>query len=36
MSVRIGLTFDCADAVRLAAFWKVALGYEDNPPPAPA
>lgn len=35
MSVRIGLTFDCADAVRLAAFWKVALGYEDNPPPVP-
>lgn len=35
MSVRIGLTFDCADAVRLAEFWKFALGYEDNPPPPP-
>lgn len=35
MSVRIGLTFDCADAVRLAAFWKFALGYEDSPPPPP-
>jgi hypothetical protein len=32
---RIGLTFDCADAVRLAAFWKLALGYVDRPPPAP-
>jgi Glyoxalase-like domain len=35
MNVRIGLTLDCVDAVRLAEFWKVALGYEDNPPPAP-
>ena len=35
MSVRIGLTLDCADAVRAAEFWKFALGYEDNPPPAP-
>lgn len=35
MSVRIGLTFDCADAVRLAEFWKFALGYEDSPPPPP-
>jgi glyoxalase superfamily protein len=32
---RIGLTFDCADAVRLGEFWKLALGYEENPPPAP-
>ncbi|MCU1485237.1 MAG: hypothetical protein JWN67_1983 [Actinomycetia bacterium] len=29
------LTFDCVDAVRLAEFWKLALGYEDEPPPAP-
>jgi hypothetical protein len=35
VSVRIGLTLDCADAVRAAEFWKFALGYEDNPPPAP-
>ncbi len=35
MNVRIGLTLDCVDAVRLAEFWKVALGYKDNPPPAP-
>ncbi|HEX5535271.1 MAG TPA: VOC family protein [Actinomycetales bacterium] len=27
------LTFDCADPPRLAAFWKVALGYIDAPPP---
>jgi hypothetical protein len=32
---RIDLTLDCADAPRLAAFWKVALGYEDEPPPPP-
>ena len=35
MGVRIGLTLDCADAVRAAGFWKFALGYEDSPPPAP-
>ncbi|CAN5711763.1 VOC family protein [soil metagenome] len=35
MARRIDLTFDCADAPRLAAFWKLALGYEDEPPPAP-
>ncbi|XVU30164.1 VOC family protein [Actinoplanes sp. CA-054009] len=29
------MTFDTRDAVRLAGFWKVALGYEDEPPPAP-
>jgi Glyoxalase-like domain len=32
---RIDLTFDCADALRLATFWKLALGYIDEPPPAP-
>src|SRR5215469_944618 len=32
---RIGLTFDCADALRLATFWKLALGYIDSPPPPP-
>jgi catechol 2,3-dioxygenase-like lactoylglutathione lyase family enzyme len=35
MAARIDLTFDCADPARLAAFWKLALGYEDEPPPAP-
>ncbi len=29
------LTFDCVRAEPLAEFWKVALGYEDEPPPAP-
>jgi len=28
------LTIDCTDAVRCAAFWRTALGYEDAPPPA--
>jgi len=35
MAARIDLTFDCADAARLAEFWKLALDYEDVPPPAP-
>ncbi|MEU4243395.1 VOC family protein [Actinoplanes sp. NPDC026619] len=35
MAIRIELTFDTRDAVSLAEFWKVALGYEDEPPPAP-
>ncbi|WP_158895522.1 VOC family protein [Amycolatopsis anabasis] len=35
MAARIDLTFDCADAQLLAAFWKTALGYVDEPPPAP-
>ena len=35
MAVRIDLTLDCANATRLAAFWKLALGYQDEPPPAP-
>jgi hypothetical protein len=26
---------DCANAKRLAEFWKLALGYEDEPPPPP-
>ena len=33
MAVRIDLTFDCADPTALAGFWKLALGYEDEPPP---
>ncbi|SNY43945.1 VOC family protein [Paractinoplanes atraurantiacus] len=35
MAARIELTFDTRNAVRLAEFWKLALGYEDEPPPAP-
>jgi hypothetical protein len=35
MAARITLTLDCADAQLLAAFWKTALGYVDEPPPAP-
>ena len=27
------LTFDCHDARRVAAFWAVALGYVQAPPP---
>jgi hypothetical protein len=33
MSTRWSLTFDCADPTALAAFWRVALGYVDGPPP---
>lgn len=29
------LTLDCTDAARVAEFWKLALGYEDEPAPAP-
>jgi hypothetical protein len=35
MAARIDLTLDCADAQLLAAFWKTALGYIDEPPPPP-
>jgi hypothetical protein len=35
MAARIDLTLDCTDPARLAAFWKLALGYADEPPPAP-
>ncbi|HET9141542.1 VOC family protein [Actinophytocola sp.] len=35
MAHRIDLTLDCADAPKLAEFWKLALGYIDEPPPAP-
>ena len=31
----IDLTFDCARPAVLAEFWKLALGYVDEPPPAP-
>jgi hypothetical protein len=35
MAVRIDLTLDRANATRLAPFWKLALGHQDEPPPAP-
>ncbi|MFD3651987.1 VOC family protein [Streptomyces sp. NPDC058620] len=35
MAARIDLTLDCMDAQLLAQFWKTALGYIDEPPPAP-
>ncbi|MGW7261935.1 VOC family protein [Streptomyces sp. NPDC054842] len=35
MAVTIDLTLDCADAQLLRRFWKTALGYVDEPPPAP-
>lgn len=31
----IDLTMDCVNAGTQARFWKLALGYEDEPPPAP-
>ncbi len=33
MTVRWTLTVDCEDALRVAAFWREALGYVDAPPP---
>jgi hypothetical protein len=35
MGIRFDLTLDCVDGARVAEFWKLALGYEDEPPPAP-
>jgi Glyoxalase-like domain len=35
MAARVDLTLDCVDGARLAEFWKLALGYEDEPPPPP-
>jgi hypothetical protein len=35
MAAKIGLTLDCAHPTKLAEFWKLALGYQDEPPPAP-
>ena len=33
MALDVQITFDCADADRLAAFWAIALDYELEPPP---
>ncbi|MER6753683.1 VOC family protein [Micromonospora echinofusca] len=35
MATRISLTLDCGDAKLLGEFWKTALSYVDEPPPAP-
>ena len=35
MAARVDLTLDCVDGARLAEFWKLALGYDDEPPPPP-
>jgi hypothetical protein len=35
VAARIDLTFDCENARLLREFWKTALGYVDEPPPAP-
>ena len=35
MAHTIGLALDCHHPIELAEFWKPALGYEDEPPPAP-
>jgi hypothetical protein len=35
MAARIDLTFDATNAGLLGEFWKTALGYVDEPPPAP-
>jgi hypothetical protein len=35
MARPIDLTMDCTDATVLGPFWKLALGYIDEPPPAP-
>jgi hypothetical protein len=32
---RVDLTMDAADPESLAEFWKAAVGYVDEPPPAP-
>ena len=36
MAVTVDLTLDCANPSGLAVFWKVALAYEDETPPAPS
>jgi hypothetical protein len=33
MTTMWDITFDCAAPAALAAFWKLALGYGDAPPP---
>jgi hypothetical protein len=35
MAVKIDLTLDCLNPTAQARFWKLALGYIDEPPPPP-
>lgn len=34
MAIEWSVTFDCANPAKLAAFWSLALGYVQAPPPA--
>ncbi|MCZ4119936.1 VOC family protein [Streptomyces sp. H39-S7] len=34
MTTQWSLTIDCAHPAKLAAFWALALGYGEKPPPA--
>ena len=34
MAAAFQITVDCADAQRMTAFWSIALGYVEEPPPA--
>jgi catechol 2,3-dioxygenase-like lactoylglutathione lyase family enzyme len=33
MGLEVQITFDCADADRMQAFWSEVLGYHEEPPP---
>jgi len=33
MATRVQVVIDCADPSRLAAFWALALGYQEQAPP---
>jgi hypothetical protein len=33
MATRVQVVIDCADPQRLARFWGLALGYQEQPPP---
>ena len=33
VAVPVQVTFDCADADRMASFWSLALDYQVQPPP---
>jgi hypothetical protein len=33
MATRVQVVIDCADPERLARFWALALGYQEQPPP---
>jgi len=35
MLIRVDLTLDCANPEALAAFWRTAAGYVNEPPPPP-